>query len=141
MLKFLMYTKGQLSWHSWGCWTESLSTVRKRFDFAFKRGLSSDSVLVLESKSPCECVYRLRKLVDGKWVRSSWIDLSDDSFSEIIYKYTEAFMDDYIKFRSLMLEEDGEIYSISEWALRNDSSIREIIFWMYNNGLFTFDTV
>lgn len=133
MLKYLIYTKGQLNWHSWGGWTETLATVKKHMNIGMERGLTSDNILALESKSPCECVYRIKKLIDGKWHNSAYIDVYQDHYAEAIYKYTEAHIDEYIKFRDHEREEYGETYSMLEWATRNDMAIRTLILWLYDN--------
>lgn len=136
MLKYLIFTKGKLAWHSWGTWIESLSTVKRRLNFGFQCGLPYESMLVLERKSPCECIYRLKKF-DGKWHNSSLVDVYQDSFAEAIAKFTESHIQEYIDYRSFCDMEYNESPSMFEWVTRNDQSIRCFIFWLYNNNYIT----
>lgn len=131
MLHYLFINHGQKYYHSIGQWIESLATVKKRWDEYTSRGLD---IFVLESKSPCECIYRLKKRIDGKWHNSKWIDTTQEIYAEPMFRYVDENMDKYISYREHKKAEWGEIVSMAEWVHRNDQAIREFIYWLYNNG-------
>lgn len=137
MLKYLVCAKGYSRFFPLTGWRNSLSSAKKIILRGLCRGFSSDDLVVLESKSPFSNVYRFKKFVDGKWINSFWIDLTDFIYSEIIYKYADSHLDDLMKYRAQMLRDFGESVSIIDWAFRNDCSVREIILWMYFNGYFS----
>lgn len=138
MFKYLIYTKGQLSWHRWGTYVESLATVKKRLLLGSQRGFSLENdILVLESQSPFECVYRLKKFDGKKWHNSLYIDIFQDIYAFPICKYVEANIKEYMRFRAQEESETGDVPSFIEWATHNDESIRRLIFWLYENNYVT----
>lgn len=139
MLKYLVFTKGYSRFITWNGWRNSLYSVKKNILQAYRLGLSPDDVVVLEPKSPFDNVYRLKKFVNGKWINSPWIDLTDSIYSEIIYKYADSHLEDFMRYCALKLRDFRESVSIIEWALRNDYSTREIILWMYFNNYYSFE--
>lgn len=137
MLKYLIYTKGQTKWFSWGQWTETLTKVKNHIKKGIERGLISEQILVLERKSPYDNIYRIKKLIDGKWENSKYIDIYKNKYAEPIYKFIEENGQEYIKYRKHYFEENRENISMIEWATRNDIAIRDLILWLYNNNYVT----
>lgn len=135
MFKYLLMTKGAKYWHSWGIRVETLPTVKRRISEGIKRGLKESDILVFESKSPCECIYRIKQYIGGKWSNTPYIDPFNDKWSKYIYHYAEEHIDEYIKYRQTEIEEYeyAEASTMSEWVLRNDSSIRDFILWLWLN--------
>lgn len=135
MLKYLIINKGQKYYHSIGTYCESLSTAKKRYIEYQNRGL--ENIFILESKDPCECIYRLKKYINGNWLNSAWIDTTNDIYAEPLYHYAEQNIDDYYRYRKHEEENFNETPSFYEWVHRNDMSIRDFIYWLYDNGYVT----
>lgn len=138
MYKYLVMTKGasSSSWHSWGVYVETLQTVKSKMAKGIRRGLKESEMLVFESKSISECVYRIKQYIGGKWINTPWIDVFNDVWINDIYQFAEEHIDDYIKHRRLELEEYGyqEASTIYDWVLCNTSSMREFILWLWTNN-------
>lgn len=132
MANYLIINKGQKYYHSIGCWTESLATVKKRINEYEKRGLD---VFVIEEKDYATDI-RIKKRINGKWQNTKWINISDEIWAEQMYYYIndKDNMDKYIKFRQQEIDEYNDPPSIAEWILHNDWEKREFIYWLYENG-------
>lgn len=136
MYKYLVMTKGasSSSWHSWGVYVETLQTVKSKMAKGIRRGLKESEMLVFESKSISECVYRIKQYIGGKWVNTPWINVFNDVWMLDIYQYAEENITDYIKYIRVEMEDGFEVSSMIDWVLRNTSSMREFILWLWTNN-------
>lgn len=135
LMKYLIMVHGAKTWYSWGIRINDLSTVKKHLSIAMQRGVKDSDLFVFEAKSPCECIYRIKQLIAGKWVNTPFVDPYNYIWSDDVYCYAEIHIDEYIKYRSSEIENYGydEAPSIYEWVLRNDSACRDFILWLWLN--------
>lgn len=134
MSEYLLFKKVQNHHSSIGRWYLSLATAKRLYQSIYILFADTDNELfVFEKKYPYGGIYRLKKLIENKWVNSKWIDTTEEEYAEPLFIYVEENMDKFLSYREKEIEDCGEAPSMAEWVHRNEIAVREFIFWMYDN--------
>lgn len=135
MSEYLLISKGRNHYYSVGRWYHSLKTAKELYKRVCALSIEAyPELFVLERKYLYGGVYRLKKLIENKWVNSKWIDTTEEEYAKPLIMYVEENMDEFVSYREKEIEEWGEAPSIAEWVNRNEMAVREFIFWLYDKA-------